>query len=144
MSVQNNDFVCPHCRGHLKPGEKIVFSVKSRDGRSGLILLSPHLGDYNIEKHYTLKFSQGEHLELYCPVCHSSLSTPDEHINLAKILMIDNDGLEWEIVFSKSLARNVLTLLMGKRFSLMARMHPNILTTGEKNQIINGVIYNCW
>ena len=114
MSLQNNDFICPHCRGHLRPSEKIIFSVKTRDGKAGLLLLSPHLGEYNIEKHYTFKLSQGEHLDIYCPICHESLSSVDEHVNLAKIFMIDNGGLESEIVFSKIVGEKCTYHIKGK------------------------------
>lgn len=113
MQVHNIDYLCPNCRGHLRPAGKIVFSVKTRDGRTGLLLLSPELGEYNIEKHPSLKLREGEHLEFYCPMCHDSLSSLDEHINLAKIIMLDQEGKESEIIFSKIVGEKCTYQLMG-------------------------------
>lgn len=96
-----NDFICPKCKGQLQPGENIVFSIKTRDGKRGLLLLSPQLGEYTIIKHPALKLKQGEHLEFLCPLCHESLSSFEEHINLAKIIMIEPEGNTSEIAFSK-------------------------------------------
>lgn len=114
MDIQKNDFICPHCRGHLRPSEKIIFSVRTREGKSAMILLSPVPGEYNIEKHYTFKLKQGEHLEIFCPICHTGLSSPEEHINLAKIIMIDNKGEEYDIVFSKIVGERCTYLVHGK------------------------------
>jgi hypothetical protein len=114
MNIQNNDFICPHCRGHLRPSDKIIFSVKTRSGSSGMLLLSPYLGEYNIEKHYNFKLTQGEHLDIYCPICHENLSSPDEHINLAKVIMVDNEGKEYDIIFSKIVGEKCTYLIHGE------------------------------
>ena len=114
MQIENIDFICPHCRGHLKPSETIIFSVKTRDGRNGLLLLSPKLGEYTILKHSSFKLREGEHLEFYCPMCHNSLSSLDEHINLAKIFMLDQNGKVSEIIFSKIVGEKCTYRLAGE------------------------------
>ncbi len=96
-----NDFICPQCQGHLQPADNIIFTIKTRDGRKGLLLLSPQLGEYTIIKHHSFKLRQGEHLDFFCPLCHESLSSFEEHINLAKIYMIGHEGKRSEIAFSK-------------------------------------------
>ena len=42
-----NRFYCPHCKGLLNPGTKVIFVIE-RDSERGLILLSPELGDYAV------------------------------------------------------------------------------------------------
>jgi hypothetical protein len=66
----------------------------------GLISLHPELGNYNVEKHKSFQFKEGEELDFYCPICHAELAST-LHSSLAKIIMIDEDKREFEILFSK-------------------------------------------
>ena len=95
-----NDFICPKCRGHLNIKGNVIFSVKNENGDSGLILLSPELGNYSIVKHDSLLLKKGENLKIFCPACHHDLVTKVGNKNLAKILMIDDDRIELSILFS--------------------------------------------
>lgn len=79
-----------------------------------MLLLSPLLGEYTITKHNSFKLREGEHLEFYCPMCHNSLSSIDEHINLAKILMLNPEGKEFEIIFSKIVGEKCTYRLLGE------------------------------
>jgi len=68
---------CPKCRAVLNPNVRVVL-VARFDGRRGLVLLSPRLGDYKF--HCDRGFYEGVHkgdkLEFLCPVCSESLTSP--------------------------------------------------------------------
>jgi len=95
-----NSYLCPQCSGHLKVGESVVFSTRSKKGETGLILLSPKLGHYEVINHPSFDFKEGDYVEFFCPLCHVQL-TSEKNENLAKVLMIDDDLQESEILFSK-------------------------------------------
>lgn len=95
-----NDFQCPACKGQLRVGEQIIFMTKSKNRQGGLILLHPEPGNYIVENHPSFKLEEGEHVDFYCPICHSKL-TSEKHKNLAMAIMIDDSGKEFEVYFSK-------------------------------------------
>jgi len=99
--MENQDFICPYCRGQLKPNVKITLSARKKDGNRGMILLSPKLGEYDILHHPGFTIDEGEHLDLLCPVCHANLTDHSIHKNLAKIIMLDEKGDEYLIYFSE-------------------------------------------
>lgn len=56
--------------------------------------------NYTGIKHPTFYSEEGERIDFYCPLCMQSLdSAVDE--NLVQISMIDSDGIEQEICFSR-------------------------------------------
>ena len=95
-----NNFLCPQCFGHLKVGDSLVFSTRTKEDRSGLILMSPQLGNYKVNNHPSFDFKEGDYVEFFCPICHVQL-TSEKNENLAKVIMIDDDLKESEILFSK-------------------------------------------
>lgn len=99
--MENNDFVCPYCRGQLKPHVKITLAARKKDGTRGMILFNPKLGEYDIYHHPSFKLVDGELLDILCPVCHANLADKTVAKNLAKILMIDEKGEEYQIYFSE-------------------------------------------
>lgn len=94
------DYMCPHCKGFISLNDCLVFSVRTTDFRVGLISLHPQLGNYTITKHANFTFEDGEELDFYCPICHAEFSSA-MHGSLAKIIMIDENLNEFEILFSK-------------------------------------------
>ena len=96
----DNFFMCPHCRGHLKVGEQIIFRVRNQKKKYGLLLLSPLIGNYDSIKHPEFEYHTGEALEFYCPLCSHELSTTIDD-NLIFVVMVDNLGVEHNIYFSK-------------------------------------------
>ena len=96
-----NDFLCPYCRGHLKPHNKVVLSARKNSGKRGIILFNPQLGEYDILFHHTFRLENGEHLDILCPLCHANLTDQTISKNLARIKMIDNAGEEYDIYFSE-------------------------------------------
>lgn len=96
-----NEYICPYCRGHLKVGGNIIFSVRTSKGGLGLLLLSPELGNYHCTNHQSLELVEGEKLETFCPICHTNLKAISVNQNLAEVIMIDEKGEEFEIYFSE-------------------------------------------
>lgn len=92
--------MCPHCRSYLSLENCVMFSVRTKDYRVGLISLHPELGNYTVKKHEDFDFQEGEELDFYCPVCHTELAST-LHNNLAKVIMIDENYNEFEVLFSK-------------------------------------------
>jgi len=45
--MKEYNFLCPKCRAQLVPNRKIVLLAKPSEGPSGLLLLSPNLGEYS-------------------------------------------------------------------------------------------------
>lgn len=95
-----NSFLCPKCSGHLEVGNSVVFSTRSKKGETGLVLLSPQLGDYKVVNHPSFHFDLGDYIEFFCPLCHVQL-TSEKNENLAKVLMVDDELKVCEVLFSK-------------------------------------------
>ncbi len=99
--MNQNEYICPKCDGFLKVNEKIIFIALKSNGKKGIILLNPELGDYRRIAHSTLELKDGERLTFLCPICHSDLSANEINRNLARIIMIDENGTEFKILFSE-------------------------------------------
>lgn len=95
-----NDFLCPKCNGHIRVGDRVIFKVKNRKKKSGLVLLSPQIGNYSSVKHPTFEIEHGEFLEFFCPLCDHPLKS-DIHPNLAHIIMVDEKGKSFDTYFSQ-------------------------------------------
>jgi len=95
-----NDFICPKCREHIRVGDQLIFKVKNLKKQSGLVLLSPQIGNYASVKHPTFEITKGEFLDFFCPVCNTSLKS-DIHPNLAHVIMIDEKGKSYDVFFSQ-------------------------------------------
>lgn len=96
------NFLCPHCKGHLRVSNSIIFLTKTSKGKSGLLLVSSELGDYTIKMHPEYSdFKEGEIVNFICPICYENLDAKEYSKNLAKIIMQEEDGSESIIVFSK-------------------------------------------
>ncbi len=96
-----SEFLCPYCRGHLKPHNKVILSARKEDGSRGLILFNPKLGEYDIIYHPSFVLKEGEHVDILCPLCHANLTDYSISKNLAHIIMIDSRGDESNIYFSE-------------------------------------------
>ena len=96
----SNDFLCPYCKGKLNLKGNLVLSVKNYEGKTGLIYLSPMLGNYKTETHPGFSLSEGKPNEFYCPICHANLAALEFNEHLVKILMVDSQMGVYEILFS--------------------------------------------
>jgi hypothetical protein len=126
--MENNDFICPHCQGQIRPSNKIILSARTHDNQTGLILLSPELGEYSVVKHGSLTLTDGEHIDVFCPICHADLGAYHEDKDLAKVIMIDREGLEFDIVFSEVVGRKATYKVRGdmvEAFGEDSNIHTN-------------------
>lgn len=93
-------YLCPHCRAAINDENHIVLSAYSEKNYKGLVFLAHEIGDYSVTHSPTLEISQGEVADIYCPVCHECLNTPQAE-NLASYIRIEKDLKESRIVISR-------------------------------------------
>lgn len=115
-----NYYLCPFCRSQLKIGEYIIFATRTSDNNRGLLLLHPELGNYTSVKHPSYKFDKGDSLSFCCPLCHGCLDSEIDK-NLIQLLMIDKNGKEHEIFFSR---------IAGEHSSFVINEH-GVMSAGE-------------
>ncbi len=96
----DNHYLCPHCRGHLRVGDYIVFKIRNTRRDKGLLLLHPENGDYTSMKHPQFNFQEGERIDFFCPLCLQNLDAAIDE-NLVHVIMIDSHHVEYEIYFSR-------------------------------------------
>ena len=94
------NYLCPECRSYLNIGTKIVLSVHSKDDQRGLLLFEKKLGEYDVKKHDLIQYEDGDKVGFFCPICHENLAA-DVDKNLARVIMVDENNNEYEILFSK-------------------------------------------
>lgn len=100
-----NYYLCPHCRGHLRVGENIVFKVRNTLREKGLLLLHPENGNYSSIIHPRFHLEGGDRIDFFCPLCMSSLDASLNE-NLVHVIMLDPEGKEHEIYFSRVAGEN--------------------------------------
>ncbi|MEN8230332.1 MAG: hypothetical protein ABFS38_19375 [Bacteroidota bacterium] len=96
----DNHYLCPHCRGHLRVGDYIVFKIRNTRREKGLLLLHPEIGNYTSIKHPQFYFREGERIDFFCPLCMQNLDAAIDE-NLIHVIMIDSQHIEHEIYFSR-------------------------------------------
>jgi hypothetical protein len=96
----NSDYLCKVCRGHLKVKTSIVLAVsKTNKSKGGLVFLNPEIGNYTTTTHPSFRIKEGEEYIYTCPICHSQLNSA-KYKHLVRIIMIDEEGKEYNIYFS--------------------------------------------
>ena len=101
MSMKDNDYICPNCKGHLNVGDYLVFATRTHRKHKGLIMLSPKVGEYTYLHHEKFQLEKGEMVDFECPICQADL-TSTKNKDHAMIYMIgDEDNTEYELYFSK-------------------------------------------
>ena len=111
----NNEYVCPYCRGHLKVKNSVILAGRKENGERGLILLSPQLGDYTIRRHRSFTLNEGEKTDIYCPICHANLMAQKYNNNLARLIAIDGNGRESEILISEVVGERCTYIVRGEK-----------------------------
>jgi uncharacterized protein YbaR (Trm112 family) len=95
-----NEFLCPSCHNLLNVGKNVIFATRSKENKSGVIILNPDREDYSIVKHPSFVFEKGDRIDFCCPYCNKKLNS-DRNENLAKVIMRDENKVEYEIHFSR-------------------------------------------
>jgi hypothetical protein len=94
------EYICKICRGHLKVKTSIVLAAsKLHSSTRGLIFLNPEIGNYTTTTHPSFEIKEGEEYIYTCPICHSQLNST-KYKHLVRIIMIDENGKEFDIYFS--------------------------------------------
>lgn len=96
-----NNFICPHCEGHMMVAGHIIFTaIRKKDNKTGIILLDPRIGDYTSVLHPSFKIEDGDEVDFLCPMCHKSLTASDVNERLVRIILVDQNSDKYEIFFS--------------------------------------------
>jgi hypothetical protein len=94
------EYLCKVCRGHLNVKTSIVLAAsKTNSSERGLIFLNPEIGNYTTTTHPSFKIKEGNEYVYTCPICHSQLNSA-KYNHLVRIIMIDEEGKEFNIYFS--------------------------------------------
>ena len=94
------EYLCKICRGVLNVKTSIILAAsKVNSSKRGLILLNPEIGNYTTTTHPTFKIEEGAEYIYTCPICHSQLNSA-KYPHLVRILLIDEEGKEFNIYFS--------------------------------------------
>ncbi len=94
------EYLCKVCRGHLKVRTSIVLAAaKTNSPKRGLIFLNPEIGNYQKTTHPSFNVEEGDEYVYTCPICHSQLNSA-KYKHLVRIIMIDDEGKEFDIYFS--------------------------------------------
>jgi hypothetical protein len=97
MAVQ---YLCKVCRGHLNVKTSIILAAqKVNSSKRGLVYLNPELGNYTSTTHESFQLLKGEEYIYTCPICGAQLNSR-KYYHLVRIVMIDNEGKEFNIYFS--------------------------------------------
>ena len=94
------EYLCKICKGHLKVKTSIVLAAsKMNSSRRGLVFLDPEIGNYTKTTHPSFQIEEGAEYIYTCPICHSQLNSA-KYNHLVRIIMIDENGKEFDIYFS--------------------------------------------
>jgi len=97
MAVQ---YLCKVCRGHLNVKTSIILAAqKVNSSKRGLVYLNPELGNYTSTTHESFQLLKGEEYIYTCPICGAQLNSR-KYYHLVRIVMIDDEGKEFNIYFS--------------------------------------------
>ena len=121
-----NHFYCPKCNSFLDVGENVIFTVKSQNGHQGLVLLSPELGNYNVQTNPRFEIEKGQKYEFYCPVCNTELAS-EVNENLTHLHMVDQENNEYEVMFSKIAGEKSTYTLIGENVNMYGDDYGNYI-----------------
>lgn len=99
MIMEN--YICPKCKGYLNIDSEIVFLTKGQSDESSIIMLSSKLGDYKVRSNKKITYKPGDLVNFICPLCYENLNASEYDKNLAKVIKVNENGEESEIIFSK-------------------------------------------
>ena len=113
MSMKDNDYLCPKCKGHLNVGGHLVFATRTKRKHKGLLLLDPTVGEYQYKHHDKFQLEDGEMVDFECPVCQADLTSKDRKDHAMINMIGAEDNAEYDLYFSK-VAGNRSTYLVAQ------------------------------
>lgn len=109
-----NQYLCKACRGVLNVKTSIILAAtKINSSKKGLIFLNPELGNYTVTTHPSFKVEEGEEYLINCPICHSHLNSL-KYDHLVRVIMVDDNGDEFDIYFSDIVGEKCTYKMSGK------------------------------
>ncbi len=106
-------YLCPHCRNSVNIGDEVMLIGKTRTGLKGIVVFSAELGNYTAKFSDDITFTEGNHLNLTCPICRKKLSRW-RNKNLAMLIMVDDEKVERRIYFSQIVGEKCTFIIEGK------------------------------
>ena len=97
-------YFCPKCEVTLNPSTKLILRV-SRGPMRGLVLFSPQPGNYNAIWSPELKLSEGDRVDIACPVCGADLRYEADE-RFARIGFATPSGMTGHVLFSRILGEH--------------------------------------
>ena len=101
MSMKDNDYMCPNCKGHLNVGDYLVFATKTKRKHKGLLMLNPKVGEYKYKHHSKFRLDKGELVDFECPICQVDLTSVKNKDHAMIYMVADEDNMNYELYFSK-------------------------------------------
>lgn len=98
--IKDYDFHCPHCNASLNSDGHIHLSTRRSNGDQGEISMATTVGNYKYTHEPPVTFEAGELVDFVCPSCGTDLNS-SEFENYAQLKMIVEDGIEFDILFSR-------------------------------------------
>lgn len=95
--MPKNKYCCPGCEAVLNPGTKIILIAQNKEGREGIILLSPW--NHRVIMAENL-LQLNEMVKLFCPACHYDLMDPRNY-RFAKIDRVMASGRRSTVMISR-------------------------------------------
>lgn len=109
-----NQYLCKACRGVLNVKTSIILAAtKINSSKKGLIFLNPELGNYTVTTHPSFRVEEGEEYLINCPICHSHLNSL-KYDHLVRVIMVDDNGDEFDIYFSDIVGEKCTYKMSGK------------------------------
>lgn len=118
-------YLCPKCRNSLNINSLIVLSGKTRTGLKGIVMLKGDLGDYTSSFSEDFTIVEGNKVTFSCPICHRNLSDI-KNKNLAHLIMVNQEGEESHIYFSRIFGEKCTYKISGKEITYEYGDHKNL------------------
>jgi hypothetical protein len=113
-----NEFLCPSCHNLLNVGKNVIFSTRSKANKAGIIILHPDRDEYSVMKHPSFIIENGDRIDFTCPYCNKKLNS-DRNENLAKVIMRDENKVEYEIHFSRVASEHTSYRIVGMSVEIL-------------------------
>ena len=94
-------YLCPECNGTLNIDEDIILIAKKMNGKKGFIILHTNLENHDSRMDCSFKIDRGELVDFICPLCQIKLDHYKEKTKLSKIIRVDDNDQESQVIFSK-------------------------------------------
>ena len=121
-----NDYLCPHCNGHLQIDNRLILSVKHETDPGFLLLMNPDVGNYQTDFHPSHTIEDGQRFDFFCPICHIKLHS-ELNENLVMVLMRDENMKTFELHFSRIAGQKSTYKIMGKEVKSFGIDAPHYL-----------------